>query len=303
MDKSLSPSEIPTDRKSDKSYVLSNEFSFDNLGIADSRLLPIRRELYHSASPGYFIIRNFLTPNQVSHLQKLWDTDGVERFHAPYESKEQFFFGCPNYASISRGNKIFFNFLWAKPLDELTFALAIQIQLLRSRIEGHFAGKEIFPIHNKCVSYRVVNTKNSENWIAPHTDYFHPEAPLNANHDLTRLQATLFLSEYGRDYQEGGFTLKNNQGTPLLFGRDVHVSPGDLVIWRYNNEHSVQKVKSSPDQLGFMRILFPPESIVAAPKSFGKKAKDRMIQAAALVASKTLPTSTKKKIKKMMGRS
>ena len=67
------------------------------------------------------------------------------------------------------------------------------------------------------------------------------------------------LSEYNRDYTGSGFYLKNNQGSDVYFGKDIQVSPGDLVLWKYNNEHGVENVHSDPNQIGFMRMLFPLE--------------------------------------------
>ena len=32
---------------------------------------------------------------------------------------------------------------------------------------------------------------------------------------------------------------------------------GDLIIWRYTNEHSVENISCSNDQSGFMRIIYP----------------------------------------------
>jgi hypothetical protein len=84
-------------------------------------------------------------------------------------------------------------------------------------------------------------------------------------YDPSRLQATLFLSEKGRDYASGGFRFETNQGKTIGFGDEIAVAPGDLVIWRYNNLHSVENVASASGQFGFMRIIYPPEDVAAMP--------------------------------------
>ncbi|MFQ5786602.1 MAG: hypothetical protein ACE5H1_01340, partial [Thermodesulfobacteriota bacterium] len=56
-----------------------------------------------------------------------------------------------------------------------------------------------------------------------------------------------------------GCIFETNQGNDVVFGDDVLINPGDLVLWRYINQHSVQDISTEQDKLGFMRIIFPPE--------------------------------------------
>jgi len=46
-------------------------------------------------------------------------------------------------------------------------------------------------------------------------------------------------------------------------GRDLRLKAGDLVFWRYSNQHAVLDVEADPEQLGFLRILFVPEILYA----------------------------------------
>jgi hypothetical protein len=109
----------------------------------------------------------------------------------------------------------------------------------------------------------VVLTRNAATWIAPHRDYADFERRFEKNRfDRSRLQATLFLSEKGVDYSGIGFVFEQNDGQKVVFGTDVPIVPGDLVIWRYNNLHEVAEVTTASDQFGFMRILYPPEDLV-----------------------------------------
>ena len=75
--------------------------------------------------------------------------------------------------------------------------------------------------------------------------------------ELVVLQATLLLSDKGRDYHGTGFHMTTNRGDWVTFGDDVPATAGDLVIWRYANLHEVADITTEPGQFGFMRIIYP----------------------------------------------
>lgn len=52
-----------------------------------------------------------------------------------------------------------------------------------------------------------------------------------------------------------------NDGRKIIFDTDVSVEPGDLVIWRYCNLHSVENITTTDAQIGFLRLLLPREVI------------------------------------------
>ena len=185
----------------------------------------------------------------------------MEKFQK-MEGKENFHFGCPNfYSHYGDDHKVFNNFLWNTPLDDLTFSSTFFVQLLRNRIEGQTAFYEIFPFHSShAVSYRVVNTRNCDVWIDWHQDWYDKTNLTDKRkYLLSRVQATLFLAKHGVDYDGDGLLFENNQGEMLVIGKDVEIEPGDLMIWRYNNLHSVRNIIVGEEQLGFLRILYPPE--------------------------------------------
>ena len=53
----------------------------------------------------------------------------------------------------------------------------------------------------------------------------------------------------------------------------MEIKAGDLVLWRYNNQHAVMNISSKAGQLGFLRVLHPPELLdgIEAPKNDANK--------------------------------
>ena len=98
-------------------------------------------------------------------------------------------------------------------------------------------------------------SRTGDRIVSPHRDW------IGDDFDPRRTQVTLFLSKRGVDYSGDGFVFQTNRGARIVFDRDVVVNPGDLVIWRHNNEHAVLNVTSRPGQVGFVRILLPPEKV------------------------------------------
>jgi hypothetical protein len=233
-------------------------FTAEALRVPDPELADIRMKIYHSTGDGYYIFRNFISPAVVKHLRDLWSGVDPVQTHHKFTGNECIYFGCPDScAQYEAGNTIFYNFLFAEPLDEVTREVAVCVHMLRNRLSGRNAFSDLNGPHT-AVSYRVIINKNYEEWIAPHRDYLEYERRLEkGQYDPSRLQATLFLSKKGEDYDGTAFTLERNDGTQAVFGTDVPVEPGDLVIWKYSNLHGVSHVTTPPGKLGLMRIIFP----------------------------------------------
>jgi hypothetical protein len=244
-------------------------FTFESLSIAEDALRDIRRALYRSDGDGFFVFRDFLAEDVVRHIRSIWPAIDPARTHKLFQSKEDFSALCSDfYTADAQGNRNFYNFFFNTPVDEVTWSASLAVQVLRNRLSGRPPLAETFPVSGRSTSYRVVITREAKTWIAPHRDYMQDPQSLDRNkYDLTRLQATLFLAEKGRDYSGTGFRLSRNDGRTLVFGTDVPIKAGDLVIWRYNNLHSVEDVSTTEGQLGFMRIIYPPE-IMHAPRPY-----------------------------------
>jgi hypothetical protein len=245
----------------------ARRFTFASLSIPEDELHPARMELYHSSGPGYAIFPGFLSPDQVAHMRRLWSTVDPTTTHALFPGKKFIYAGCPNYYLLEAdGSRTFYNCLWNAPTDEVTHAACLQAHTLRNRLSGRLHCAETMPFAGKSLVYRVILSKNYKLWVAPHRDYMDHQRRFEKNrYDFSRLQATLFLSTKGVDYGGVGFKFRRNDGQEIVFGDDVDVAPGDLVIWRYNNEHSVTDIRTSEGQFGFMRILHPPENIEPPP--------------------------------------
>jgi hypothetical protein len=252
----------------------NDALSFERLHLREEELPDIRRRLYHSSGDGYYVFRRFVSPDLVKHMRSIWTTVDPETSHKLYTGNHNFYVGCPNFYARygDDGSLIFYNFFFAPPLDEVTYEISVCVHALRNRLAGRNAFDEIWG--RRAVSYRVLLNLNRTTWAAPHTDFMDYERRWEKGYyDPSRLQATLFLSEKGADYTGTGFRLRSNSGRSVVFGEDVPVAAGDLVIWRYGNQHSVEDVATPPGQFGFMRILYPiydlplekPPETVSAP--------------------------------------
>jgi hypothetical protein len=205
-------------------------FSLGGLSIGEGELVGLRRELYHSSGPGYVVLRGFLGNETVAHMRTLWSGVDAAAAYRPFVDKTWIYPYCPNYVNAdAEGNRTFYNFFWNAPLDEVTFTVCLYIHMLRNRIAGRAPFTEVFAFGAKAGTYRVVQTRSAKTWIAPHRDYLDTNCKYDKlRYDLTRLQATLFLSEKGTDYTGTGFKLERNDGRHVVFGDDVPVCAGAL---------------------------------------------------------------------------
>lgn len=240
-------------------------YKFNYLFPNYSDLIKIRKEIYHSDGKGYYLFKNFLPKDYVTHIKTFWFNEAInDQNIKKFKSKSDIFFGCPNYRYASNkenlNNIIFYNFLWNTPSDQLTFDLSIQILMLRNIIMSKSISNNLF--HKNSIHYntfRVVKTLESNNIVPYHKDwitepYFDPSA----------LQATLFLSQNGKDYSGKGFSIENNDGQMQFFDTASNnvIKEGDLMFWRYNNLHGISdKIKPLNDS-GFTRMIFPVENIL-----------------------------------------
>lgn len=268
--------------------------SIEHFNISESMLHEMRTELYHSKGPGYYIIKNFVNSHNASYMKDIWVNLDPKLAHTLHPGKDKIYLGCPNYYTCDQlNNRAFHNFLWTQPFDELTYNIAIYVQIIRNLIEGRNFSDYLFTYFGQSVSYRVAITKHGDMIVPPHRDYYEEKNKFSKFHDATRLQGTIFLSKNGVDYEGEGFKLERNSGEQVIFGMDVAVEPGDLVLWRYQNKHSVSNIRSKKEQAGFVRVLFPPEFI----HSFSESRKNQILNP----IKKIIPAPIKSVLKKMLG--
>lgn len=242
------------------------DFFFD-----DALLNRYREQLYGSDQNGYVLLKDFIPPNVTEHIQRFWtEIINHELSHEKFSSKT-YHYGDKNVYNFSQHQpphyRAFHNFLWNYPDDEVTHQVAYLVMMLINQVERKPIYKEIFPqkivqpkddpVVGQSVSYRVVQTiqdhavPEHKDYAKGDPDYFAPE----------KLQATLFLSQFGKDYQKGGMYFDKNTGERIKTGQELDIKAGDLLLWRYSNAHGVEGVESEDNELGFMRIIFPREFI------------------------------------------
>lgn len=234
--------------------------TLDSLWLREEDLHPIRNDLFHSGKPGYHILKNFLNEEMTTHISDFWSQDvGLDPWFERFRDQNDFEFGCPNFRipfDVTRESRIFFNFQWNYPADEATHAVSMLIHMLRIQLEARPIFTEIYPLEGKFgerAMYYMVVTSRRGTPIKPHSDWDTEEY-----YDPRRIYATLFLSERGVDYSGGGMSFVTNQGEKIIFGDDVEIHAGDLLIWKPSNIHAVEDIATTAGQLGFVRILFPP---------------------------------------------
>lgn len=238
-------------------------FTADSLSVPEEALHAARMELYHSSGPGYVVFRDFLRPDQVAHIRQLWSSLDPAMTHVLFPGKQLIYNGCPNYYLVETdGSRTFYNCLWNLPTDEVTHVASLQAHMLRNRLSGRLFCADTTPFIGNALVYRVILSKDYHLWAAPHRDYMNYEQRFEKNrYDFSRLQATLNLSQKGVDYDGVGFKFRRNDGREIVFGDDVEVAPGDLIVWRFTNEHSVTDIATGEGRFGFMRILHPAEQL------------------------------------------
>ena len=241
--------------------------NYESMVIDQSRLLPIRKAIYHSQGPGYYLFPQFIPSDFCDHIVEFY-TRLIQplEWYEPFISKLHIYKGCPNYYSGNDENESFHNYFWNIPPDEVTYSVAFKVKLLRNYIESRVCFSEFFPMHGRnmdgrSASFRVAITRQGTS-ILPHTDWLGKDGK---NFDPRRTQATLFLSTKGNDYSGDSFIFTTNQGKKVILADKIDINPGDLLLWRYNNVHSVENVITKEGQLGFVRIIFPPEKINNGP--------------------------------------
>lgn len=240
---------------------------FESILYPGEQLLAFRKELYHSRGPGYIRIPRFVPQHLAAHIVKFWTEtpptpDQLDPIKYGYYPK---LFGQRAMGQFTPQRDVYMNFMWT-PFDEVTHSLALVVVMLRNQIEGAPLYRDLFDF-KRISSYRVIISKNSEGVeVARHRDHYDEKDKKKVF--ATRLQATVFLSEHGKDYEGDGLIFTTNGGEDVRIGPDIPAKKGDLFLWRYNNFHAIGRTKTLPGGLGFIRIIFPPDPL--ANKEFSR---------------------------------
>jgi SAM-dependent methyltransferase len=251
--------------------------------LSDEELRAARHEIYRGR--GYHVFRSYLDPRQAAYVVHHWQGyRGEGSGEHGFDKQRLFYEGCPNYSHEYEGRVVHFNFFWNAPSDLLTYEASWRIQRLRNQIEGRHSSENYiatFPYDPtvtratpgdrlRGVSYRVVGTRRGGE-ISPHRDW---------RSDPSKIQMSLFLTAQGDDYGQGGFLFRSPDDTLTNLCETEHLGAGDLLAFRYNNEHGVAAVESGKGQRGFWRILLPIESIspVRCPAELARESVGSMLR-------------------------
>ncbi len=234
----------------------------------EARLQMVRRDIYHTQGTGYHLIRGFLPQTIAQHLRHVWTDEPptVWGGFEPLRNRPHYVVGEGPFSSVTEKKSAYMFGLWSTPFDEVTHSIAAAVTQLRNQVEQQPLFRDLLVGASRMMTmYMVAITRNApEIDVKWHRDEF-PDSG-HANAAQTRLQATLFLSEYGKDYDGEGFILEDNHGSAVEIGRQLQARPGDLLLWRYYNRHCVGRVTPVEGGIGFVRMLFPLERVVLPPK-------------------------------------
>lgn len=222
--------------------------------------LDIRRNIYHEK--GYYVVKNFISKEQAYAVNDRWLSGQYIYHFATFLKNVDVTYHTPNYF-VQRPTPDDWAFccsVWNDPVDELLHSIIVEAQKLRNIIEGRPLDFGMRVGNPLMMQYRLCRTLSSGTVVKAHADFMEEfRADPTGSHafDPRRCQLTLFLSDYGTHYKDGGFKLTDNSGKQILFGRDVEAQSGDLVIWKYSNVHEVSGVQPLHPTYGFSRIICP----------------------------------------------
>lgn len=245
----------------------------------------IRNEIY--LGKGYYVIRNYITPIQVDHIVQFWKETNFENTEN-YQKFRDLHYGKSDFSIVNKDSDCHYNFFWNSPKDAPTNAVAWQMQSVRNQIEGNPPDNEFLPHYSTpgqkkslryIASYRVIVTRNNGS-VQHHADW---------SKDHSRLQASLILSEYGKDYNEGGLIFYDSftDGNPVNISETENLKAGDLVFFRHSQKHGVDPIKKSQKQTGFMRIIMPQE-VVDITSTHAEESTNKGGKTAAVIKSSDL---------------
>lgn len=233
-----------------------------NFAFPEESLKSTRQALYSPQGPGYVLIRGFAPPELAMHMRRFW-TSGEPQLWDAFEqlrNRPRYRVGDGPFASHFKGKDAYLFALWNQPVDDVTLAAVVAAVQLRNQIEQQPLFRDLLPVSRYMAFYMVTLSRDSAaNEVEWHEDLFAHDESLP--YVETRLQATLFLSAYGEDYEGSGMRLIDNQGREIQIDEALRPRAGDLLLWRYGNRHCVGSVNALPGGVGFARILMPLEAI------------------------------------------
>lgn len=221
------------------------------------KILKLRREINDK---GYILIKKFANPKTIKSIRINWiNNDFNNQFRSFIKNADvnnttdHYMYNRP-----TDEDAVYCINFFKEPVCEILHTYALQIQLLRNQLEDIPLYEGIGAFSKKKLQYRVCKTVSKKVAVKPHRDFFleYRKDPTSKHeYDPNRLQATLFLSEYGKDFDTGGLFF-HDKSKKLNITKKLRVEIGDLLIWKYNLKHSVSNINKLSNA-GFLRIIYP----------------------------------------------
>lgn len=223
----------------------------------ESKILKLRSEINKK---GYVLIRKFADPKTIRSIRKNWiNNDLNNKFNSFVRNvdvdtnTEHYMYNRPTDLDA-----VYCINFFKPPICEILHTYALKIQLLRNQLEDIPLYEGIAAFSSRKLQYRICKTISKKVAVKPHADFFlEKRKDPTAKHefDPNRYQATLFLSEYNKDYRNGGLFF-HTKPKKINISKKLKVKIGDLLIWKYNLKHSVSNINKITDA-GFLRIIYP----------------------------------------------
>lgn len=196
---------------------------------------------------GYFIVRSFLTKNEVdkimSLLKKEFSPRKDKRISGKYLSDMNDFqrLDVGEYPASSRFARYFFKFPWNK--NDLFSKIASEVYDIRSHLANYKIGlwkelknnsllKKKRKKNKICYSY-LIQYPVGGGFMSCHREYY------SKNKKGNTYVVYLLLTTKGKDFKKGGaYIIKNKK---LIMIED-EAKAGDVIIYKGNNYHGVKSI-------------------------------------------------------------
>lgn len=239
----------------------------DNTGItywagSINQELDIETARFQILNNGSIVLKNFISLETVDRLVRTWTSVSNYAFddfikNVDIKSGSNAYM----YSRPTKNDFVYCQHIWNVPIDEELHEIAYLVQQIRNRLEGEAIYKGLHECHGTALQYRVCRTVSSGQTIFPHADFFEEiRRDPTGNHSFNpcRMQGTLLLSTFGKDYHKGGFKLWNDDRSDYqILGKEIEAKAGDLIFWRYSLLHEVSDIEIINSNIGFLRVIFP----------------------------------------------
>ena len=124
--------------------------------ISESEILEYRKAFYDSEK-GYIVLKNYLSQEDVQHLQHFWKKDPPNPSYFDTVPTERKQIGQRAFAFFGHRRTCYYNYIWNKPLDTLTIPFVLM--WLSSETSNHYKQSpylNLIPSEKRLASYRVI---------------------------------------------------------------------------------------------------------------------------------------------------